>query len=130
MAILHASNYLFLWQAKAVLSKIKLCYIFFRCAHFNEQQDNVIKTMFLRGASAKEVLKIIKHTVKYPDQLYTQRDGRKVAVKTYSDEVGELPHLNKEGGLSTRLINTIRVVYLNSRNHRKIYVVTAHPLLK
>lgn len=85
--------------------------------------------MFLRGASAKEVLKIIKQTLKYPDQLYTQRDGRKVAVKAYSYEVGELPHLNVEGGLSTRLINTIRVVYQISSN-RKIYVVTAHPLLK
>lgn len=85
--------------------------------------------MFLRGASAKEVLKIIEHTVKYPDQLYTQQDGRNVAVKAYSYEVGELPYFNKEGGLSTRLINTIRVVYLITRN-RKIYVVTAHPLLK
>ena len=104
--------------------------IFSRCAHFNERQDNVIKTMFLRGASAKEILEIIKDTVKCPDQLYTQRDGRKVAVKAYSYEVGELPHLNEEGGLSTRLINTIRVVYQSSRNHRRIYVVTAHPLLK
>lgn len=86
--------------------------------------------MFLRGASAKEVLKIIKQTVKYPDQHYTQRDGRKVAVKAYTYEIGELPHLNEEGGLSTRLINTIRVVYQSSRNHRRIYVVTAHPLLK
>lgn len=83
--------------------------------------------MFLRGSSRTKVLNIIRETVRWPDKIYTQKDGRKVLLKKYKEEVGELPHFDENGRLTTRLLKTMRVVY-NIDRKRNVQVITAHPL--
>lgn len=83
--------------------------------------------MFLRGSSRTKVLNIIRETVRWPDKVYSQKDGRKVALKKFKEEVGELPHFDEKKRLTTRLIKKMRVVY-NIDRKRNVQVVTAHPL--
>lgn len=80
----------------------------------------------MRGSSRTKVLKLIRETVRWPDEIYTQKDGRKVALKKYKEDVGELPHFDEKGRLTTRLIKKMRVVY--DERKRNLEVITAHPL--
>lgn len=82
--------------------------------------------MFLRGITKDTVLTLIKKTLKRPQKKYRQWDGRRVVLRTYKEPVGELVVI-EEGGLSTTLIYTLKVVYTRERSG-DIYIVTAYPL--
>lgn len=84
--------------------------------------------MFHRGFSKHKVLNLIKETILHPDQSFTQKDGRIVAIKMYPGEVGEIVQFEKKRQLYTRLLKTIKVVFEPAGYDGKINVITAYPL--